>query len=99
MHDFTSKSIKLRLLDPAAGSKNPSVLLSLAHLVRLVPEYYQDGDGKRMVTQQTDDDPAQRQGGIKRSFIIHDDIGGRYESHSASREAQALLEQIWAESA
>ena len=99
MHDFITKSIKLHLVDPHDPSKKTRVMLSLAHVVRMVPEYYLEGDGKRMVTQVADEDPAQRQRGTKRSFIIYDDIGGRYETHSASREAQALLEQIWAESA
>jgi hypothetical protein len=99
LHDFVAKSIKLHLVDPPNPSKKTRVLLSLAHVVRMVPQYYLENDGKRMVTEVEDEDATQRQRGIKRAFIIYDDIGGRYESHSASRGAQALLEQIWAESA
>jgi hypothetical protein len=100
LHDFITKSIKLHLVDPHDPSKKTTVLLSLAHIVRMVPQYYLENDGKRMITEVADDEDAmQRQRGIKRSFIIYDDISGRYESYSASRKAQTLLEQIWAESA
>jgi hypothetical protein len=100
MHDFISKSIKLHLLDPHDPSKRTRVLLSLAHLVRMVPQYYREDGGKRIVAEVGDDEDAiRRQPGIKRSFVVYDDIGDRYESYSGSREAQALLEQIWSESA
>ena len=100
MHDFITKSIKLHLVDPRDPSKRTKVLLSLTHLVRMEPEYYLENDGRRMVTTVgADEDTAQRQRGVKRSFIIYDDMGSRYESYAASREAQALLEQIWSESA
>jgi hypothetical protein len=99
LHDFITKSIKLHLVDPHDPAKRTRVLLSLAHLVRMVPQYYLENDGKRMVMEVGDDEAAtQRHRGIKRSFIIYDDVGGRYESYSGSREAQALLEQIWSES-
>ena len=97
VRDFNTKSIKLHLVDPHDPSKKTKVLLSLAHVVRMVPQYYLENEGKRMVTEVPDDDAAERQRGIKRTFVIHDDIGGRYESGAASRQAQALLEQVWAE--
>jgi hypothetical protein len=102
VHDFNSKSIQLHLLDPHDPSKRTRVLLSLAHVVRLVPQYYLENDGKRMLTElsEEDDEAAlHRRRGLKRSFLVYDDAGGCYESHSSSRQAQALLEQIWSESA
>jgi len=99
VHDFVTKSIKLQLVDPHDRSKTTTVLLSLVHLVRMEQQYYMENEGKRIMTQVRDEDAAQRQRGIKRAFIIYDDVGGRYESFSASREGQTLLEQIWSESA
>jgi hypothetical protein len=101
LHDYISKSIKLHLIDPHDPSKRTRVLLSLTHLVRMQPEYYRENDGgTRMVMPLgADEDATRRQPGVKRSFIIYDDMGSRYESYAGSREAQALLEQIWSESA
>ena len=99
MHDFTAKSIKLFHVDPQDPTRGRQVMLSLAHLVRMEPEHYVLSEGKRMVTSSDEGDEARQRRGIKRSFILYDDTGGRYESHSASRETQALLEQLWAESA
>ena len=98
MHDFAAKSIKLFLIDPKDPAKRKPVLLSLAHLVRMEPEDDLESEGRRMVTPVEDKNATQQRRGIKRSFIIYDDIGGRYESRSASREAQAMLERLWAES-
>ena len=99
MRDFDTKSIKVPLVDVNDPSKTTTAMLSLAHLVRMVPQYYVENEGKRMVTDVEEDDATLRQRGIKRSFILYDDIGGRYESHAASRESQTLLERIWSESA
>jgi hypothetical protein len=99
LHDFTAKSIKLLHTDPKDPTERRLVMLSLAHLVRMEPEHYVLSDGKRMVTPSDEDHETRQRRGIKRSFIIYDDIGGRYESHSASRETQSLHEQLWAESA
>jgi len=101
LHDFITKSIKLHLVDPHDPSKRTRVLLSLTHLVRMEPEYYLETDGgRRMVSAVgAGEESAQRERGVKRSFIIFDDMGNRYEGYAGSREAQALLEQIWSESA
>ena len=59
-------------------------MLSLAHVVRLVPQYYIEGaGGQRMVTHVDDDDNQARQRGLKRYFLIFDDLGGQFESHTA----------------
>jgi len=108
LHDFNTKSVKLHLVtpldphDPSDPGKRTRVLLSLAHLVRLVPQYFLENDGKRMVMEIGEEEEQaalRRQRGLKRAFLVYDDAGGCYESWSASREAQALLEQIWSESA
>jgi len=99
LRDFDTKSIKVPLVDANDPSKTTTAMLSLAHLVRMVPQYYVENDGTRMMTEVQDDDATLRQRGIKRSFILYDDIGGRYDSYSASRESQSLLDRIWSESA
>ena len=70
MHDFITKSIQLHLVDPPDPSKQNKALLSLVHLVRMVPQYYVENDGKRMVTDVGEESVTQRPQGIKRSFII-----------------------------
>ena len=100
MHDYTSKSIKLLQTDPRDPERRTPVLLSLAHIVRLVPQYYQESGGKRMVTdlQGEGDDARASEQGLKRFFVITDALGGTYESHTASEKGQRLIEQMWNES-
>jgi hypothetical protein len=99
VHDFTHKAIKVVQIDPQDPTLRTWVLLSLAHIVRLVPRYYVESGGKQMITSVDVDDTQASERGLKRSFLILDDIGGRFESHTASDQAQALLEQMWNESA
>lgn len=68
-------------------------------MVRLVPYYYLDSGGKRMVTALEGDETAKERKGLKRSFIVYDALGGQYDSGSASAPGQALLERMWEESA
>ena len=100
MHDYTSKSIKLLQTDPRDPARRAPVLLSLAHIVRVVPQYYQESGGKRMVTdlQGEGDDARASEHGLKRFFLITDTLGGTYESHTASDKGQRLIEQMWNES-
>ena len=119
MHDFVAKAIKLMQIDPQDSGKQPPrtpapapapaqprgrVLVFVAHIVRLVPQYYvESGDGTRMITEADvgDDDDKQSSTtgpqGLKRSFLVLDAAGGQYESHTASSKAQAALEAMWNE--
>jgi len=99
VHDFIQKAIKVDQIDPQEPTRRTRVLLSLAHIVRLVPRYYVESDGKQLITNVHVDDTDASKRGLKRSFLILDDIGGQFESHTASHQAQALLEQMWNESA
>jgi hypothetical protein len=99
MHEFKSEFIKLSIPSPADPSRRTQVLVSLAHVVRIVPYYYLESGGKRMVTTLETDDATSRPQGLKRSFTVHDDIGGQYDSGSATRTGQAMLERLWEESA
>jgi hypothetical protein len=92
--------------DPQDPNRRTPVLLSLAHIVRLIPQYYEESGGTRMVT---DLEPAGGAAGgedarasersLKRFFLILDDLGGTFESHTASEKAQRMLDQLWTESA
>jgi hypothetical protein len=99
MHDFTPKAIKLFQVDPNDPARREQVLLSLAHIVRMVPRYYVESGGKQMVTVVDVDDGRTPERGLKRSFTVFDDLGGKFDSHTASEKAQAMLEQLWNESA
>ena len=101
MHDFIPKAIKLLQTDPQDPDRRTPVLLSLAHIVRLVPQYYVESGGTRMVTDLAGegDEAAASARGLKRFFLILDDLGGTFESHTASEKGQRILEQLWNESA
>jgi hypothetical protein len=100
VHDYKATSIKLQQIDPADPKRRTAVMLSLAHVVRLVPQYYIEGaGGQRMVTRVDDDDNQTPQRGLKRYFLIFDDLGGQFESHTASEKGQAALEEMWHEAA
>jgi hypothetical protein len=99
MHDFPQKAIKVAQVDPQDPTRQTRVLISLAHVVRLVPRYYMDSGGRQLLTDVHVDDTEASKRGLKRSFLIFDDIGGQFESYTASERAQAILEQMWDESA
>ena len=99
MHDFSPKAIKVTQIDPQDPARRTRVLVSLDHIVRLVPRYFMESDGKQMITDVHVDDTEVSKRGLKRSFLILDDIGGQFESHTASERAQEILEQMWNESA
>ena len=98
MHEFQNLSIKFSMPSPTDPSKLTRVLVSLAHVVRMVPYYYVDSGGKRMVTTVEGEETRSAPGGLKRSFIVYDALGGQYDSGSASSSGQALLERMWEES-
>ena len=50
MHEYKSEFIKLSIPSAADPSKQTQVLVSLAHVVRIVPCYFLESGGKRMVT-------------------------------------------------
>lgn len=75
------------------------MFISLAHLVKLVPYYFVDSGGKRMVTTVEGDEKNAERQGLMRSFCAYDALGGQYDSGSASPAGQALLERMWEESA
>ena len=99
MHDSPSKSIKFSMASPTDPSQRTRVLVSVAHIVRLVPCYFLESDGTRMVTAVGEDERAVSGQGLKRMFMVYDDLGGQYDSSSASSGGQALLERMWVESA
>ena len=97
--DFKTVAVKFSTASPTDPTKQTRVLVSLAHVVRLVPYYFMESGGKRMVTAvEGDEKPSGRQG-LKRSFIVYDALGGQYDSGSASPSGQTLLERMWEESA
>ena len=99
MHDFSHKAIKVDQIDPQDPLRRTRMLLYLAHIVRLVPRYYVESGGKQLITDVHVDDIEASKRGLKRSFLILDDIGGQFESHTASDIGQSVLEQMWRESA
>ena len=99
MREFKSLSVRFSMQSPTDPSKSTRVLVSLAHVVRLVPYYYVDSGGKRMVTTVEGDDKVGDRQGLKRSFFVYDALGGQYDSASASPAGQAHLERMWEESA
>jgi hypothetical protein len=92
-------SVKFSMPSPTDLSKQTRVLVSLAHVVRMVPYYFVDSGGKRMVTTIEHDEKGADRQGLKRSFIVYDALGGQYDSGSASSSGQGLLERMWEESA
>lgn len=99
MHDYEAKSLKLFMVDPHDPLKQIQVLVSIAHVVRLVPRYYVVNGGKRTITEAEPDDARLQERGLRRSFVVYDDIGGYFDSYLASDAAQAILEQMWGEAA
>lgn len=97
MRDFQTKSIKLFHVDPTNPTRRTQILLSMAHIVRLVPRHYIESGGKQMITAVEED--ATPEPGIKRSFMVFDCLGGQFDSYGASDRVQGLLEQMWVESA
>ena len=99
MREFEKTSVKFSMPSPTDPSKRTRVLVSLAHVVRIVPYYFVESGGKRMVTAIEGEEKHSDQKGLKRSFIVYDALGGQYDSGSASPSGQALLERMWEESA
>ena len=99
MREFKALSVRFSMQSPTDPTKTTRVLLSLAHVVRLVPYYFVDNGGKRMVTTVEGDEQSAERQGLKRSFFVYDALGGQYDSGSASSAGQALLERMWEESA
>ena len=97
--DFKTLAVKFLMPSPTDPSKQTRVLVSLAHVVRMVPYYFAESGGKRMVTTVEGDEKGAAQKGLKRSFIVYDALGGQYDSGSASSSGQGLLERMWEESA
>jgi hypothetical protein len=99
LHDFKRLSIKFSMPSPTDPSKQTRVLVSLAHVVRMVPYYYVESGGKRMVTAVEADEKGGARDGLSRSFIVYDALGAQYDSGSASPSGQGHLERMWEESA
>jgi hypothetical protein len=99
VRDFKNVSIKFSMPSPTDPTKQTRVLVSLAHVVRMVPYYFVESGGKRMVTAVEADEKRGPREGLKRSFIVFDALGGQYDSGSASPSGQGHLERMWEESA
>ena len=97
--EYKTLSVKFSMASPTDPAKQTRVLVSLAHVVRLVPYYFLESGGKRMITAVEGDERARDRQGLKRSFIVYDALGGQYDSGTAGRSGQALLERLWEESA
>lgn len=99
MHEFKALSVKFSMPSPNDPTRATRVLVSLAHVVRMVPYYFVETGGKRMITVLEKDDNAEGKQKLKRSFIVYDVLGGQYDSGSASPSGQGMLERMWEESA
>jgi hypothetical protein len=99
MHDIKALAVKFFMPSPADPLRRTQVLVSLAHVVRLVPCYFVESGGRRMVTTVEGDDASTRGQGLKRTFMVYDALGNQYDSSSATPGGQALLERMWMESA
>jgi hypothetical protein len=99
LREFHKTTIKFSMPSPTDPSKQTRVLVSLAHIVRIVPYYYVESGGKRMVTTVEGEEAQSGPKGLKRSFIVYDSLGQQYDSGSASPSGQAHLERMWEDSA
>jgi hypothetical protein len=84
---------------PTEPSKRTRVLVSLAHVVRIVPYYFVVSGGKRMVTTVESEGSRAAPEGLKRAFMVYDALGGQYDSDTASPSGQNHLERMWEGSA
>ena len=98
MHDMKSISIKFSMPSVTDASQQTRVLVMVAHIVRIVPCYFVESGGKRMVTT-VENETAASEKGLRRTFMVYDSLGGHYDSASASASGQSLLERMWVESA
>ena len=99
MQEFQSLTIKFSMPSPTEPSKQTRVLILLAHVVRIVPYYYVESGGKRMVTTVESEESRATPKGLKRAFIVYDALGGQYDSDTASTSGQNHLERMWEGSA
>jgi hypothetical protein len=99
LREFKSLSIKFSMPSPTDPSKLTRVMVSLAHVVRMVPYYYIESGGKRMVTAVEGPETRSVPEGLKRAFMVYDALGGQYDSGTASTSGQGHLERMWEESA
>src|SRR4051812_2920089 len=97
LREFKSLAIKFSMPSPTDPAKQTRVLVSLAHIVRLVPYYFVISGGKRMITAVEGAQKGPRRQGLQRSFIVYDALGGQYDSGSASTSGQGHLERMWEE--
>ena len=98
MREFDATAVKFSTPSPADPAVQSRVLIALAHVVRLVPYYFDDSSGRRMITAVEGELRNAATKGLKRSFYVYDALGGQYDSASASASAQSLLERMWEES-
>jgi hypothetical protein len=59
--------------------------------VRIVPYYFVESGGKRMVTTVESEDSRAAPEGLKRAFIVYDALGGQYDSDTASPSSENHL--------
>jgi hypothetical protein len=99
MRESEPTSVKFSIPSAADPAVQTRVLVSLAHVVRIVPYYYDDSSGRRMITAVEGELRQAGAQGLKRSFFIHDALGGQYDSATAGPSGQSLLERMWEQSA
>ena len=98
LREFQKISIKFSMASPTDPSKQTRVLVLLTHVVRIVPYYFAESGGKRLVTTVEGEEDRAALQGLKRGFIVYDVLGGQYDSISAGQSSQAHLERMWEES-
>jgi hypothetical protein len=99
MRESDATSVKFSIPSAADPAVQTRVLVSLAHVVRLVPYYYDDSSGRRMITAVEGELRQAAAQGLKRSFYVYDALGGQYDGATASPSGQSLLERMWEQSA
>src|SRR4051812_48361510 len=97
LREFKSLAIKFSMPSPTDPAKQTRVLVSLAHIVRLVPYYFVISGGKRMITAVEADEKGSGRQGLQRSFIVYDALGGQYDSGSARTPSPSPLGRMWGE--
>src|SRR4051794_41981660 len=97
LREFKSLAIKFSMPSPTDPAKQTRVLVSLAHIVRLVPYYFVISGGKRMITAVEGDEKGSRRQGLQRAFIVYHAPGGQNNNGPARTPRPGAPGQKWGE--
>ena len=90
--------IKFHQADPDYRVPQAEVVVSVGQIVKIEPRYYQTGpDGADWLTQVTRPNLEEISQGTQRHYVVHDSLGNRYSSATASEEGRGIIEKIWME--